>query len=263
MNHLDNPADWTRLAKRIREKAALRRIYEEVYSKYEACISRCSPGGAVIEVGSGMGFARKAISGMVATDLLPYPQLDTVLDATRMPFADGSLRFIGLMDVFHHIPDVGRFLAETERCLQPGGRMLIVDQHPGWIGGPIFKYLHHEPFRPEATDWKFDSSGPLSGANGALAWIVFRRDRRMFEDRFPGLRLVDYRPHTPLRYWLSGGLKRWSLLPGWAFPLASSLDRFLVGLSSNFGSFVDIEIEKSGGPRSSSDRVPAAAGLHS
>lgn len=250
MNTLDDPSEGERLRRRIRGKGALRRLYEEVYAKYADCIARCSRGGAHVELGSGVGFVKERIPGILATDILPYPLLDGVLDATSLPFSDGSLSFIGMLDVFHHLPDVEAFLSESQRCLRPGGRLLIVDQHPGVIGGPIYKYLHHEPFRPDAAEWSFASTGPLSGANGALAWIVFRRDLGRFRERFPRLRLIDYRPHTPLRYWLSGGMKAWALLPGWAFPMASAVDRFLVGLSPNFGSFVDIEIERLGDPAS-------------
>jgi SAM-dependent methyltransferase len=207
-------------------------------------LARCGIAGRAVEIGSGLGFVKEVIPGMMTTDILPYPDLDGVVDATRMPFGDESLKFIGMLDVFHHIPDVSAFLSEAQRCLRPGGRLLIIDQHPGFIGGPILKYLHHEPFHPETREWAFKSTGPLSDANGALAWIVFRRDFPIFESRFPGLRLISYRPHTPLRYWLSGGLKKWSLLPGWTFPLASRIDRLLLALSPNFGSFVDIEIER-------------------
>jgi hypothetical protein len=122
----------------------------------------------------------------------------------------------------------------------------MVDQHPGWISTPILRYLHDEPFRPEAREWTFASTGPLSGANGALAWMVFQRDRSRFEARYPRLRLERYRPHTALRYWLSGGLRPWSLLPGWAFPLATRIDRLLGRISPEFGSFVDVEILKLG-----------------
>ncbi len=241
---MDDPSEAGRLKTLILEKASLRMFYEEIYAKYAESLGRGERMGAALELGSGMGFVKDVIPGMLTTDVLHYPGLDGVMDATRLPFPDESIGLICMLDVFHHIPDVGAFLAEAERCLHPGGRILIVDQHPGWISRPILEYVHREPFHPGAREWAFESSGPLSGANGALAWIVFRRDLHLFKSRFPRLRLRSYRPHSPLRYWLSGGLKRWSLLPGWAFVLASKVDQLLVGISPEFGSFVDIEIEK-------------------
>jgi hypothetical protein len=38
---------------------------------------------------------------------------------------------------------------------------------------------------PDAADWSFPAVGPLSGANGALPWILFERDRARFEREFP------------------------------------------------------------------------------
>jgi hypothetical protein len=58
---------------------------------------------------------------------------------------------------------------------------------------------------------------------------------------------VRYRPHTPLRYWLAGGMRKWNLLPGGAYGLAKRFDQLLMRLSSNFGSFVDIELVKRDG----------------
>jgi SAM-dependent methyltransferase len=149
-----------------------------------------------------------------------------------------------MLNVFHHLSDVAAFLREVERCLVPGGRILIVDQHPGWLSTIIYRHLHDEGFDPDASDWRLISSGPLSGANGALAWIVFQRDRHKLADVVPRLHLESYNPHTPLRYWMAGGLKTWSLLPGWAFGLASRVDRALMQLSKDFGSFVDVELVK-------------------
>ena len=104
--------------------------------------------------------------------------------------------------------------------------------------------MHHEPFRMDASEWNFESTGPLSGANGALTWIVFQRDRKRFQILFPQLELVRYEPHSPFRYWLSGGLKHWSLLPSWAFGPATALDRVLVRVAPETGSFVDVELVK-------------------
>lgn len=241
MSDVDDPGRYQELRSRIRGKHSLNAIYREVYAKYAACIAKCPPGGGVLELGSGAGFAREVIPELIASDLLAYEELDVVLDARRLPFASGALRAIVMFNVFHHIPDVGALLAECERVLRPGGRVLLVDQHPGVVGAPILRYVHHEPYDPRAG-WTFQSSGPLSGANGALCWIVFRRDRAEFERRFPGLTIERYEPHTPLRYWLSGGLKPWTLLPRALYGAATAFDHGLAAVWPDTGSFVDVEL---------------------
>jgi SAM-dependent methyltransferase len=241
VSELDDPRRYDELRARVRGKFALHELYREVYSRFAACIERCPPGGRVLELGSGAGFAREMIPGLVASDVLAYPALDLVLDGRRLPFGSGMLRAIVMFNVFHHIPDVGAFLGECERALRPGGRVLIVDQHPGVIGAPILRYVHHEPYMP-GSGWTFESSGPLSGANGALCWIVFRRDREEFARRFPRLSIERYEPHTPLRYWLSGGLKPWTLLPSPLYRAATVLDRAMSSLWPDTGSFVDVEL---------------------
>ena len=242
--HLDDPSRIGEIRELIRTKAALRQFYDEVYSKYREVLARCPKEGLAVELGSGGGFAKDAVPGIVTSDTIAYEGVDRVVDATQMPFADGELRALFLMNVFHHIPDVGAFLHEAERCLAPGGRIYMFDQYPGWISTPILKHAHHEPFTPDAEEWTFASSGPLSGANGALAWMVFERDLQKFEERFSKLRLARFSPCAPLRYWIAGGLKAWSLLPGWAFGAATALDASLVALTPKLGSFVDIEIER-------------------
>jgi SAM-dependent methyltransferase len=244
VDDLDQPDRVEQLRALLGRKTALRRLYRETYQRYAECLARCPGQGPVVELGSGAGFVKEVIPEVITSDVVPYAGVDRVIDGTRMPFGDETVRAIFLLNVFHHIADAVAFLREAERCLAPGGRMLIVDQHPGWISSPLLKLGHHEPFRPEAERWEFETSGPLSGANGALAWIVFRRDADQFAARFPSLSLQLYRPHTPLRYWLAGGLKDWSLLPGWAWPLATWIDQTLIALSGRFGSFVDVEILK-------------------
>ena len=246
MSELDDPGRYEELRRRVRGKYALHALYREVYGTYAACVARCPPTGGVLEIGSGAGFAREALPRLIASDILPYAGLDLVLDARRLPFASSALKAILMFNVFHHIPDVGAMLAECERVLAPGGRVLIVDEHPGVIAGPILRYVHHEPYQPGAASWTFESTGPLSGANGALCWIVFRRDREEFARRFPGLSIARYQPHTPLRYWLSGGLKPWTLLPRALYGAATALDRGLAAAWPDTGSFVDVELVRRG-----------------
>jgi SAM-dependent methyltransferase len=238
---LDAPERERTIRDLLARKPALRRYYNEVYERFADLLGRCPPGPA-LEIGSGGGFVKDVIPAMITSDVIPYPSLDRVIDATAMDFSDGEFAAICMHNVFHHIADVQSFLAEAGRVLKPGGRLLIVDQHPGWLSTPIFAHAHSEPFRPEAETWGFASSGPLSAANGALAWIVFVRDRLHFDALFPELEVVGLTPHSPLRYWLAGGLRSWSALPGWAFRPATWLDRALVAMSPQLASFVDIEI---------------------
>jgi hypothetical protein len=75
-----------------------------------------------------------------------------------------------------------------------------------------------------------------------LPWIVFVRDREKLEHSCPELRIVRYQPIMPLRYWLSGGLRRWNLLPWFLDDASRAIDRGLLLLAPDFGSFVVIEL---------------------
>ncbi|MGO9602685.1 MAG: hypothetical protein ACLQAT_04655 [Candidatus Binataceae bacterium] len=59
--------------------------------------------------------------------------------------------------------------------------------------------------------------------------------------------LLQYKPTTPLCYWLSGGLRPWSLLPESAWKCATKFDKLLLRVSPHFGSFVEIVLLKSDG----------------
>jgi len=97
---------------------------------------------------------------------------------------------------------------------------------------------------PKVKGWGFPAKGPLSSANGALPWIIFFRDRARFERKFPDLEIVNINIHSPLRYWLAGGLKKWTLLPRAFYPKATRLDQFLIRQWRGFGSFMDVMIRK-------------------
>lgn len=183
---LDDPA-VTELRKQvISTKPLLKAIYDEWYAMLAAGLPAGS--GPVLELGSGAGYCDRFIPGLITSELLYCPSVQLGLDAQHMPFADGSLRAIVFTGVLHHIPNVRLFFAEAERSVHPGGRILMVEPWVTAWSRFAYKNLHHEPFSPEATDWSFPSSGPLSGANIAIPWIVFERDRGIFESEFPGLK---------------------------------------------------------------------------
>ncbi len=241
---LNSPDREPEIREVIRRKPALKRWYLEQYGKYRAVRERSAGDGITLELGSGAGFAKDAVPGLTTSDVIPYANVDIGVDAADMPFTDAALRAVFLLNVLHHLPNAEGFFRELERTLAPGGRCLIIDQNRGWIARWILQYAHHEPYRADASEWSFPSDGPLSGANGALAWIIFVRDRARFESLFPRLKIVRIETHSPLRYWLTGGLKRWTLLPGILFLPATWFDRALAALCPPLGSFVDIELER-------------------
>jgi hypothetical protein len=103
---------------------------------------------------------------------------------------------------------------------------------------------HHEPFCPEATEWSFQSDGPLSGANGALPWIVFKRDRTQFESEFPELAIKRVQPFLPFRYLVSGGVSMRTLMPGFMHSFWLGVERLLASQMERIGMFALIVLRK-------------------
>src|SRR4051812_34265251 len=170
---VDDPAT-TELRKRIvLGKPFLRRIYLEWYGKLAGGLPEV--GGPVLELGSGAGFFAELVPQAITTEVFLCRGIKSVVDARQLPFADASLRAIVMTDVMHHIPQVERFLAEASRVLMSGGRVLMVEPWVTPWSTFVYQHFHPEPFRPEAAQWEFPASGPLSGANGALPWMVFER----------------------------------------------------------------------------------------
>jgi SAM-dependent methyltransferase len=212
---LDDPRTTELRREILRRKTFLRKIYAEWY----AAIAAAVPAGdaPVLELGSGAGFLKDHIPEAITSDVFPCPGVDRVVDAQQLEFATGSLRAIVMIDVLHHLPQVRRFFAEAARCVRPGGVVVMIEPWLTAWSKLVYARLHHEPFDTAARQWEFPLSGPLSGANGALPWIVFRRDRAQFEREFPEWRIQSVAPRMPMRYLLSGGMSVRSLVPGWTF----------------------------------------------
>jgi SAM-dependent methyltransferase len=242
---LDDPAT-TQLRRRIiREKTFLKRIYDEWY----AMLADSLPQGAdpVLELGSGGGFMDEFIPDLITSDVFACDGLKLVCDGQRLPMSASSLRGIVMVDVLHHIPDTQAFLAEAVRCVKPGGVVSMTEPWVSTWSKYIYNKLHHEPFVPTAPDWTFPASGPLSGANGALPWIIFQRDRDLFERRYPGLRIESIRPMMPLRYLLSGGVSMRSLTPEFSFGFWRMVEAAMRPQMHNLAMFAHIVLRRTDG----------------
>ena len=149
-----------------------------------------------MELGSGGGFLKDLMPSIITSDILDLPTNDMVFSALDMPFQDSSVSGIFMVDTFHHIPDSQLFLQEAFRTLKVGGKIVMIEPANSLWGRFIYKNFHHEPFNPKG-DWTIPNSGPMSGANGCLPWIVFERDKFVFKNQFPGFEIECINYHTP------------------------------------------------------------------
>jgi SAM-dependent methyltransferase len=239
---LDSP-DTTRLRRDIiATKPFLRQIYDEWYG---AITRRLPTGeGRVLELGSGAGFLHHHVPDVIRSEIFLCPEIAVVLDSCHLPFAPQSLRAIVMTDVLHHIPDVRHFLAQAGDAVREGGAIVMVEPWVSAWSRVVYTHLHHEPFLPAAERWDFAASGPLSGANGALPWIVFQRDRHIFEREFQEWRIEEIRPGMPFRYLLSGGVSLRSLMPGWMFGACRSAERAMEPWMDHLAMFATVTLRR-------------------
>jgi SAM-dependent methyltransferase len=239
---LDTPERTLSHREHILKKPFLKKLYIEWYSVFLDEM-RSLPKGKCVEIGSGGGFLKEIESSVITSDILSLPHIDMTFSALQMPFADSELSALFLLDTFHHLPDVGQFLNEASRVLKTGGKIVMIEPANSWWSRMIYKNFHHEPFDTKAG-WQIPEKGPMSGANGALPWIVFERDADLFRERFPELQIEQIRYHTPLRYLLSGGVSFKTIFPGFAFGLFTMIDRLLTKLSGQLSMFITVKIKR-------------------
>jgi SAM-dependent methyltransferase len=226
----------------IRSKPFLRRWYAESYQVFAEAASRGGP-GIYVELGSGGGFLKDVLPDVVTSDVVPIPGVDECFRAEAMPFSDGSIAGLFLLDCFHHVPRPGAALREFARVLRPGGVVVMIEPANTAWSRFVYGRFHHEDFEPQAG-WDLRREGRLSSANGAAPWIVFVRDRDRFAREFPQLKVSRIRTHTPLRYLASGGLSFRQLAPSWSYGVFRALEWLLTPLNGLLGMFMTVELTR-------------------
>jgi SAM-dependent methyltransferase len=226
----------------VREKPFLQQIYRDWYADILLHVPLSA--GKILEIGSGPGFLCDLVPDLITSEVFWCNGVKLVTDARRLPFANGTLRAIVMTDVLHHVPSPKLFLSEAQRTLVPAGRIVMIEPWVSPWSKFIYSRVHSEPFRTEATDWGFPPTGPLSGANGAMPWLIFHRDRAQFEHQFPGLRVLTIKPMMPFRYLASGGVSLRSLMPRWTYEFWRGLEQLLSPVMSQIAMFALIVVER-------------------
>jgi SAM-dependent methyltransferase len=239
---IDDPQTTQLRRQIIQEKDFLKRIYLEWYTT----ISKSIPAEAefVLELGSGAGYLDEIIPNLITSEVRHSLGIDIVLDGQRLPYRDEALGGIVMVNVLHHLSSVRCFFAESARCIPDGGVLILIEPWVTPWSRFVYRRLHHEPFQPDVSDWEFPSNGPLSGANGALAWIVFERDRLQFESEFPEWEICSIKPCMPFRYLLSGGVSLRSLMPGMTFKFWRRFERSLEPWMRSWAMFAHIVLRR-------------------
>jgi SAM-dependent methyltransferase len=198
----------------VQKKVFLRALYAEWYELIVGVL----PGehNDVLELGSGAGFLKQHLSNVITSEVFEIMDVDILADACDLPLLNKSLDAIVMTNVFHHIPDVNLFFIEATRCIRPGGKIVMIEPWCTPWAEWVYKHLHSEPFSPE-REWQIQNTGPLSGANGALPWCVFQRDRALFDAQYPQWHIKNIELMMPFSYLLSGGVSMRTLLPGWLY----------------------------------------------
>lgn len=241
--NLDDPSITIERSRILHKKIFLKKIYIEFYKRINQSLIPTKRKKYIVELGSGGGFIKEIIPEVVTSDILPLPSVDLHFSALTMPFKNNSVDAFVMIDVFHHIHDAEKFLTEMNRCLKKKGQIIMIEPSNTLFGKIIYKYFHHEPYNPKGG-WSFVSTGPLSGANSALPWIVFFRDRKKFEKKYPHLKIMDIHAHTPFKYLLSGGFSFMQLVPNFFYPVVSFLETILTPIHPFIGMFYTVRITK-------------------
>lgn len=244
VSHLDLPETTLEHRNIILNKPFLKRIYIDWYTDFKEFSEQQTVQGKIVEIGSGGGFLKDVYPEVITSDIMPLSVCDMQFSAETIPFENNSLKSIFMLNVLHHIPDNEQFFSEAQRTLKKDGFIYMIEPATTWFSKFIYKNFHHEPFDEKAKDWKFVSKGPLSDANGAIPWIIFKRDYQKFRQLFPNLELEVFQYHTPFKYLLSGGLSRPNLIPYFLFGVLSFIEKILSPFNSKIALFQTIIIRK-------------------
>ncbi len=210
-------------------KPTLRLIYGDYYRRL---LAACPTDGRLLDIGGGSAHVKDFRADVTTLDILPFPGIDVVADAHQLPFPDSTFSGIVMLDVLHHLDRPVAFLREAARVLRPGGRIAMME--PGitpfsWL---FYNFLHHEPVvlsqdpftatQPRPDKDPFDSNQAIPtlmfGNKAALARVA---------EAVPQLSVVETDWLSLTLYPLSGGFKRWCLVPPAAVPLGLKLERLV------------------------------------
>jgi SAM-dependent methyltransferase len=195
-------------------KPAVRLLYRDFHRRL---LASC-PEGRVLDIGSGTAHIKDFRPDILSTDILPFPGIDVVADAHRLPFPDECFSGVVMLDVLHHLERPIEFLMEASRVLKPGGRLAMIEPAMTRLAHRIYDRFHDEPVDMHIDPFAQVAINPDRDpfdANQAIPTLLFATlpARRQVEAALPALRVRNVTWLSLFAYPMSGGFQNWSLMP--------------------------------------------------
>src|SRR3979411_2442763 len=123
------------------KKKTVRLLYRDFHLQL---LGSC-PEGRVLDIGGGTAHIKDFRPDIVSADILPFPGIDVVADAHRLPFPNELFSGVVMLDVLHHLERPIEFLREASRVLKPGGRLAMIEPAMTAVARRFYDYFHDEP----------------------------------------------------------------------------------------------------------------------
>ena len=212
-----------------------KKILRVIYSKwYEQIISDLHLSSAkTLELGAGSGNFKEFKPDVISADIDKQDWLDMCFDAHKMPFKEGELANIVLIDVLHHLANPVLFLEEAFRVLEKKGRIVMLEPFPSTFSLPIYRKFHPEPFIMDVDYFskiETEQKDPWD-SNQAIPYLVFFKDFKRFQARFSDkYTIVKKEKMSFLLYPASGGFENKSMISDWLIPVFKGIEWLLYPL---------------------------------
>jgi SAM-dependent methyltransferase len=208
-------------------KKVLRFIYDDFYKTInEHCID-----GNILEIGGGIGNFNIEGRDVIRTDIQLSKTISLVADAHNLPVSNSSFSNIILIDVLHHLDCPVNFLREASRVLTPNGRLIMIEPGITPISWLFYNFLHEEEvdlsWKPSKKCVPNANKDPYE-ANQAIPTLLFNKYSLILPDL--KLSLISKKWMSLFVYPLSGGFKKWSLIPSFLVNFLLKIEKKLIPL---------------------------------
>jgi SAM-dependent methyltransferase len=231
--------------RRWEQKPALRAVYQDLYRRMAEASAR---GDQCLEIGGGIGNFELPQGRLYRMDIQRSSGVEVVADAHFLPFRDGIFSNVYLFDVLHHLECPLLFLAEAQRVLRVGGRVVMIEPGITPLSHLLYGLGHEEPvdmtWQPTLSCRPNPKKDPYE-SNQAIPTLLFNTYQEVLQEAALSFRVVESRWLSLFAYPLSGGFKAWSLIPAsWVRPLLKIEDRLLPYLGNKLAFRIMVVLEK-------------------